>query len=96
MTRFRLQETAARLLSGRTVLLVTHDPSEALRLADRIALLAGLPVQLTDAGRLPDVATPRPLDAPGMAERAALLLQQLALQDATSQDTRAPVEKGVA
>jgi putative hydroxymethylpyrimidine transport system ATP-binding protein len=96
VTRFRLHETAARLLSGRTVLLVTHDPSEALRLADRIALLAGLPVQLTDAGRLPDVATPRPLDAPGMAERAAVLLQQLALQDATSQDTRAPVEKGVA
>lgn len=96
VTRFRLQETAARLLSGRTVLLVTHDPSEALRLADRIALLAGAPVQLTDAGRLPDVATPRPLDAPGMAERAAGLLQQLALQDATSQDIRASAEMGLA
>ncbi|MDF1750150.1 MAG: ABC transporter ATP-binding protein [Alphaproteobacteria bacterium] len=82
VTRFRLQETAARLLSGRTVLLVTHDPSEALRLSDRIALLAGTPVQLTDAGSLPDVPIPRPLDAPGMAARAASLLQQLADQDA--------------
>ena len=32
ITRMRLQELAAGLLAGRTVLLVTHDPLEALRL----------------------------------------------------------------
>ncbi|MDH3737767.1 MAG: ABC transporter ATP-binding protein, partial [Alphaproteobacteria bacterium] len=32
ITRARLQELAARLLRGRTVLQVTHDPLEALRL----------------------------------------------------------------
>jgi putative hydroxymethylpyrimidine transport system ATP-binding protein len=89
VTRFRLQETAATLLAGRTVLLVTHDPSEALRLSDRIALLAGMPVQLTDAGSLPDCPIPRPLDAPGMAARATRLLQQLAAQDATATSTGA-------
>ncbi|WP_270937987.1 ABC transporter ATP-binding protein, partial [Falsiroseomonas oryzae] len=42
-TRHRLQDLAARLLTGRTVLLVTHDPLEALRLADRILVLGGTP-----------------------------------------------------
>ena len=32
ITRHRLQDLAAELLAGRTVLLVTHNPLEALRL----------------------------------------------------------------
>lgn len=38
-TRAQMQELSARLLQGRTVLLVTHDPAEAARLGDRILLL---------------------------------------------------------
>ena len=38
-TRHRLQGLAAGLLAGRTVLLVTHDPLEALRMAHRILVL---------------------------------------------------------
>ena len=39
IVRHRLQEHAARLLAGRTVLLVTHEPDEAMRMADEIALM---------------------------------------------------------
>ena len=35
ITRHRLQDLAAELLVGRTVLLVTHNPLEALRLGHR-------------------------------------------------------------
>lgn len=38
-TRAEMQEMAAELLSGRTVLLVTHDPAEAARLGHRIHVL---------------------------------------------------------
>jgi putative hydroxymethylpyrimidine transport system ATP-binding protein len=34
MTRHRVQDLAAGLLAGRTVVLITHDPAEAIRLAD--------------------------------------------------------------
>lgn len=37
--RLMMQDLAAELLAGRTVLMVTHDPAEAARLADRILLL---------------------------------------------------------
>ena len=38
-TRSEMQELAAELLAGRTVLLVTHDPGEAARLGHRIHLM---------------------------------------------------------
>lgn len=43
VTRFDLQDLAARLLSGRTVVMVTHDPLEALRLGHEIRILSGTP-----------------------------------------------------
>lgn len=56
-TRTQMQDLSARLLAGRSVLLVTHDPAEAARLGDRILLLrqSGL-----TEWRMP---TPRPVDA---------------------------------
>lgn len=45
MTRLQLQDLAAELLSGKTVLQVTHDPLEAVRLADNIVILRHSPVQ---------------------------------------------------
>jgi putative hydroxymethylpyrimidine transport system ATP-binding protein len=38
-TRAQMQELAARLLAGRTVLMVTHDPAEAARLGDQVLLM---------------------------------------------------------
>ncbi|MBO6837115.1 MAG: ABC transporter ATP-binding protein [Alphaproteobacteria bacterium] len=78
LTRFRLQETAAGLLRDRTVFLVTHDPMEALRLADRILVLTGSPASLRETAAPP--ALPRPRDPGGeaMAARAAALMRDLA------------------
>ncbi|RKR06234.1 putative hydroxymethylpyrimidine transport system ATP-binding protein [Kushneria sinocarnis] len=47
ITRLELHELAARLLAGRTVIMVTHDPAEALRLADRLLVMHGLPATLS-------------------------------------------------
>jgi putative hydroxymethylpyrimidine transport system ATP-binding protein len=60
-TRWRLQELAARLLAGRTVVLVTHDPREALRLGHDIRVLSGRPATLGPV-LSPDGETPRALD----------------------------------
>ncbi|KXF78783.1 ABC transporter ATP-binding protein [Paramesorhizobium deserti] len=39
-TRSEMQELAHETLEGRTVVLVTHDPAEAVRLADRIIIVS--------------------------------------------------------
>jgi len=46
LTRMKLQNLAARLIQGKTVLMVTHDPMEAMRLADRVLVLRGRPAHL--------------------------------------------------
>lgn len=60
-TRAEMQELAARLLTGRTVLLVTHDPAEAARLGARIYAMTGDRIETI----APPAAQPiRPLDDP--------------------------------
>ena len=46
ITRYQLQDLACRLLANRTTLLVTHDPLEALRMADLIYVLSGRPAHV--------------------------------------------------
>ena len=77
ITRLRLQNLAAELLEGRTVLLVTHDPLEALRLGNRIHILSGSPGRLDDA-LLPVGAPPRDVAEPGLLEMQGDLLKRLA------------------
>jgi len=69
VTRLKLQTLAAEMLAGRTVLLVTHDPLEALRLGHRIHVLAGRPARLSE-----------PLIPPGPPPRDAADPRVLALQ----------------
>jgi putative hydroxymethylpyrimidine transport system ATP-binding protein len=45
-TRARVQDLAAELLGGRTVLLITHDPLEACRLGHHLVVLSGHPATL--------------------------------------------------
>lgn len=47
LTRAHIHALAALLLEGRLALLVTHDPLEALALADRIVVLSGTPARIT-------------------------------------------------
>lgn len=78
-TRHRLQGLAAGLLTGRTVLLVTHDPLEALRMAHRILVLRPTPEGAV-AEDLPLPASP-PLRAatdPEVLAAQAMLLDRLA------------------
>jgi putative hydroxymethylpyrimidine transport system ATP-binding protein len=63
VTRLDLQDLAARLLRGRTVVLVTHDPLEALRIGHEVRVLLGSPFivgpAITPAGDVPrDPAEP--------------------------------------
>lgn len=72
--RAEMQELAAEVLAGRTVLMVTHDPGEAVRLGHRVQVLshAGLePVEL------PSGPPPRPLDDPQVLAAQARLLARL-------------------
>ncbi|WP_439258446.1 ABC transporter ATP-binding protein [Lonepinella sp. BR2271] len=58
VTRLQLQQLSRELLKDKTVLLITHDPQEALRLADRIFVLKKQPAQLSDP-IIPDSPAPR-------------------------------------
>lgn len=77
ITRFALQDLAARLLAGRTVLLVTHDPLEALRLGQRVQVMAGRPARL-DQAIVPPGAPPRDATSPKLLSLQAELLSRLA------------------
>ena len=82
ITRYRLQALAAKLLAGRTIFLVTHDPLEALRLCDQVFVLAGPPTELH--GPLEPTGTaPRPLDDPNLlAQQGEILALLLAGEEA--------------
>ena len=58
ITRLKLQDMAADLLTGRCVFLVTHDPLEALRLGGHVLLMSGRPARLEQIAELSG-ATPR-------------------------------------
>ena len=77
ITRIRLQDLAARLLNRQTVLLVTHDPLEALRLGHRIHVMSGEPATVGEA-MVPSGNPPRSVNDPGLLEMQGDLLQRLA------------------
>jgi putative hydroxymethylpyrimidine transport system ATP-binding protein len=74
LTRLAMQDLSARLLRGRTVILITHDPLEAMRLSDRAWLLT--PEGAEGLG-LPKTAAPRDFRAPEVLAAQAALLARL-------------------
>lgn len=76
LNRHRMQDLSAEMLAGKTVLHVTHDPLEALRLAHRIAMLEGRPAHMRDE-EVPASPTPRASDDPAVAKRHGELLDRL-------------------
>lgn len=76
ITRHQLQNLAAELLKNKTVLLVTHDPTEALRLGDQIDLLSGQPATITTVATLTTPA-PRELSRPDLLNLQKKLYQTL-------------------
>ena len=76
LTRFRLQDLACEVLADRTVVLVTHDPQEALRLGHRLFVMTGSPAQL-DESPVPQDATPRAPSSGDFPERYEDLMTRL-------------------
>ncbi len=75
LTRLRLQAMAVELLAGRTVLLITHDPLEALRLGEHILVMNGRPATLYTLPELPGVPPRDPGDPAVQAAYRAILRQ---------------------
>ncbi|MEZ8729393.1 ABC transporter ATP-binding protein [Vibrio splendidus] len=75
VTRHKLQSLACELLKGKTVVLITHDPQEAVRLADNLYVLQGTPANAQSLS-VPNTATPRVLDGE-CAELQQAILDQL-------------------
>jgi putative hydroxymethylpyrimidine transport system ATP-binding protein len=76
ITRFELQTLASQLLKNKTVLFITHDPLEALRLADDIYILSGQPASLHLAAQ-PKTITPRNPADPVFIQYQAALFHEL-------------------
>lgn len=76
ITRTLLQDLAAELLVNRTVLLVTHDPFEALRLGHDIYVMSGKPAVIQTKIVL-ETKPPRELTDPNILKAHAELLQRL-------------------
>lgn len=76
LTRLKLQDFSAELTRGKTVILVTHDPMEALRLGDRILVLGGSPSRVI-ADFEPGGAIPRRSDCGEVTSQYPRLLKTL-------------------
>ncbi|MCG9545317.1 ABC transporter ATP-binding protein [Vibrio sp. Isolate33] len=75
VTRHKLQTLACELLRDKTVVLITHDPQEAVRLADNLYVLQGTPASAHSLP-VPHTSTPRVLDGE-CAELQQAILDQL-------------------
>lgn len=73
VTRLDLQDLAAHLLQGRTVVMVTHDPLEALRLGHEIRVLSGSPFAVGPVIAPPGSVPRDPGDAELLALQARLI-----------------------
>ncbi|HDU8588606.1 TPA: ABC transporter ATP-binding protein [Vibrio alginolyticus] len=74
VTRHKLQTLSAELLKYKTVVLITHDPQEAVRLAHQLYVLQGTPAQAQHLV-VPDSKPPRVLDGECAALQQAILDQ---------------------
>ncbi|MCA0248854.1 MAG: ABC transporter ATP-binding protein [Proteobacteria bacterium] len=75
VTRLDLQDLAVRLLAGRTAVLVTHDPLEALRVGHEVRVLYGSPFTVG-----PAIVPPGPMPR-DPADPALLALQARLIRD---------------
>ncbi len=73
ITRLKLQDLSAQLLKEKTVVIVTHDPLEALRLCDQIYVLHGQPATSSEP-IYPQGIIPRNLQDPELLKLQGHLL----------------------
>lgn len=78
ITKQEIQDCAQKYFAEKTVVLVTHDPLEALRLCHQIIVLKGKPVHYDDVLQLYS-AMPRKLDDHEVAQNYEVLMEKLLL-----------------
>ncbi len=83
ITRLQLQTLTAELIAGKTALLVTHDPLEALRLGHQVIVMSAQPAQLS-APLVLHNTPPRALTDSLLLQQQGQLMQQLANAQETS------------
>ena len=88
LTRHQLQDLVAELFGGRTIILVTHDPIEALRLGHAVHVMANRPAQLDEPLIVPG-DPPRDPTSPEIVALQRELMAKLGLGRAT-RATNAP------
>lgn len=76
ITRYKLQALAAELLKNKTVIFITHDPLEALRLAHEIYVMQGRPATIKSIAAL-NSAIPRDINDPNVIALQSLLFTEL-------------------
>ena len=76
INRFKLQNLTCELLSNKTIIMVTHDPLEALRIANKVYVLNQTPVKLSQAIEPPG-NIPRAVDNNGLQTMHKELLIRL-------------------
>ncbi|MEH6402017.1 MAG: ABC transporter ATP-binding protein [Sneathiella sp.] len=81
ITRHRLQGLFVKMLHGRTVLMITHDPMEALRIGHHIYILAGNPVLLSPDLKMTGPVPRDPSDK-SLRQRYELILSMLGMTGA--------------
>lgn len=74
LTRAQMQDLTTKLLTGRTVLLVTHDPNEAARLGQTIVIMTPSGLVEVAAPRAP---IPRDINAPDVLRTQKDLFERL-------------------
>ena len=76
VNRHQLQNLAAELFKDKTVVMVTHDPKEALRLANQIIVLGKFPAEICYELTL-DSSIPRATDSQELLNFEPILIEQL-------------------
>tara|TARA_R110000868_G_scaffold158036_4_gene385858 strand:+ start:22600 stop:23343 length:744 start_codon:yes stop_codon:yes gene_type:complete len=80
ITRLRLQDLAVELLKGKTVLMITHDPLEALRMSDMVYVMQGQPATFSEA-IIPEGTAPRDASDEKLLALQGQLLKELSRVD---------------
>ena len=79
ITRFELQAVFVEWLAEKTVIMVTHDPVEALRVSDQVWVMVGQPAYIVEQIELKS-PRPRALDHADIRRNEMRIMKALATE----------------